>query len=160
MSAMFWMKPSVSAGFALGSLELLDKVLGITEHAYAKNKDISGGRFIQVLKIYRWHLLRAERCIPATLDQLGTLKHGIRTAERILESLAVEAADDLEGWYLGCSPANNIHRFANTLWAIIMALTAEVQENERLYPELKDAFDRERANYRKMKDEAEEAESL
>jgi hypothetical protein len=140
------------------SRELLDKVLGITERAYAENKDISGGRFIQVLKIYRWHLLRAERNIPAKLDELPTLKHGIRTAERILESLAVEEAEDFEGWHLGCNPANNIHRFANTLWAIIMALTAEVQENERLYSALKEEFDRERASYRKTKDAADEAE--
>jgi hypothetical protein len=137
------------------SLELLDKVLGITERAHAENKDISGGRFIQVLKIYRWHLQRVERGIPATLDQLGTLKHGIRTAEIILESLAVEEAEAIEGWYLGCAPQNNIHRFANTLWAIIMALTAEIQENERLYPALKPMFDRERSEYRRMKDEAE-----
>jgi hypothetical protein len=95
--------------------------------------------------------------IPATLDQLGTLKHGIRTAERILESLAVEEAEAIESWYLGCVPQNNIHRFANTLWVIIMALTAEVQENERLYPELKDSFDRDRSEYRAMKDAAEEA---
>jgi hypothetical protein len=142
------------------SLELLDKVLGITERAYASNKDISGGRFIQVLKIYRWHLIRAKKGIPATLDQLGTLKHGIRTAERILESLAIEEAEAIEGWYLGCVPQNNIHRFVNTLWAIIMALTAEVQENERLYPDLKEVFDRERAEYRRMKSEAEEAERI
>jgi hypothetical protein len=142
------------------SLELLDKVLGITERAYAENKDISGCRFIQVLKIYRWHLIRAKKGIPANLDELGTLKYGVRTAERILESLAVEEAEDLEGWYLGCNPANNIHRFANTLWAIIMGLTAEIQENERLYPELKDTFDRERASYRAAKDAADEADRL
>lgn len=39
-----------------------------------------------------------------------------------------------------------------------MALTAEIQENERLYPELETEFDLERARYRQMKDAAEEAD--
>jgi hypothetical protein len=41
-----------------------------------------------------------------------------------------------------------------------MALTAEVQETERLYPELKTEFDRERTSYRKMKEDAAEADHL
>jgi hypothetical protein len=136
------------------SLTILNSFLGVVEQNYVEEPDINGGRFIQVLKIYRWHLQRAARGIAATVDQLGTLKHGVRTAERILESLAVEDAEDLEGWYLGCNPANNIQRFANVLWSIIMALTAEIVETERQYPALKELFDNERAEYRRMKEAA------
>jgi len=136
------------------SLEILNKILAIVEHNHAKNKDIEAGRFIQVLQVYRLHLQRAQQGIIANLDQLPASKHGIRTAERILESLAVEEAEALEYWYLGCEPANNIHRFANTLWSIIMDLTAEIHEAELQHPALKKQFDDERASYRAMKDAA------
>lgn len=136
------------------SLAILNSFLGVVERDHAEEPDIDGGRFIQILKIYRWHLQRAAKGIAATRQQLGTLKHGVRAAERILESLAVEDAEDLEGWYLGCNPANNIQRFANVLWSIIMALTAEIVETERQYPERAEEFDRERAAYRKMKEAA------
>lgn len=142
------------------SLAILNSFLGVVERDHAENPDINGGRFIQVLKIYRQHLQRAAKGIAATVDQLGALKHGIRTAERILESLAVEDAEDLDGWYLGCDPANNIQRFANVLWTIIMGLTAEIVETERQYPALKELFDNERANYRKMKEAADEADRV
>lgn len=138
------------------SLAILNSFLGVIERDHAEEPDIDGGRFIQVLKIYRWHLQRTAKGIAATVDQLGTLKHGVRTAERILESLAVEDAEDLDGWYLGCNPANNIQRFANVLWSIIMALTAEIVETERQHPALKAEFDRERAAYRRMKEAANE----
>lgn len=136
------------------SLAILNSFLGIVEQNYAAEPDINGGRFIQTLKIYRWHLQRKELGQPAKLEQLGTLKHGIRTAERILESLAVQEAEDLDGWYLGCNPANNIQRFANVLWTIVIALTSEIVATERLYPALKEDFDREREQYRQMKEAA------
>jgi hypothetical protein len=142
------------------NLELLNSFLGAVEQYHAANPDIHSGRYIQVLTIYRWHLLRAKQQKAATLDELPTLKHGVRTAEIILHAIRDLEPEAFEDFYFGCNPQNQPQRFANSLWTIIMSLTMEIQENEHLYPELKDAFDRERAEYRRIKLEAEEAMSL
>jgi hypothetical protein len=44
-------------------------------------------RLILVLRIYEWQLRRYALNKPATLDQLGTLKHGIRTAEILINAI-------------------------------------------------------------------------
>jgi hypothetical protein len=115
-------------------------------------------RLILVLRIYEWQLRRYELNKPATVDQLGTLKHGIRTAEILINAIHENESEMMEGWLLGCKPKNQAQSLCSLLWQIVMALTQDVQETERLYPELKTEFDRERASYRKMKDAADEAE--
>jgi hypothetical protein len=115
-------------------------------------------RLILVLRIYEWQLRRYALNKPATLDQLGTLKHGIRTAEILIIAIHENEAEMMEGWRLWCKPKNQAQSLCSLLWQIVMALTAEVQETERLYPAFKDSFDRERASYRRMKDAADEAD--
>jgi hypothetical protein len=115
-------------------------------------------RLILVLQIYEWQLRRYALNRPATLDHLATLKHGIRTAEILINAIHENEAEMMEGWLLGCKPQNQAQSLCGLLWQIVMALTQEVQETERLYPELKTVFDRECASYRKMKDAADEAE--
>jgi hypothetical protein len=122
--------------------------------------DIDGSRFIMVLKIFKWQLIRRDRHIVVTLDELGTLKHGVRTAELVLENLHETEAESLEDWHFGCSPQNPAQNFANSVWTIILSFTAEISQIEAHHPHLKAEFDRERAAYRAMKDAAEEAESL
>jgi hypothetical protein len=117
-------------------------------------------RLILVLKIYEWQLRRYELKKLATLDQLGTLKHGIRIAEILINAIHENEAEMMKGWRLGCKPKNQAQSLCSLLWQIVMALTAEVVETERLYPELKPMFDRERVRYRQMKDAAEEAGQL
>jgi hypothetical protein len=117
-------------------------------------------RLILVLRIYEWQLRRFALNKPAALDQLGTLKHGIRTAEILINSIHENEAAMMEDWRLGCKPENQAQSLCSLLWQIVMALTAEVEENERLYPELKPIFDKERAQYRQMKDAADEANAL
>jgi len=122
------------------------------------NKEDGADRLILVLRIYEWQLRRYALNKPATLDQLGTLKHGIRTAEILINAIHENEAEMMEDWRLWCKPKNQAQSLCSLLWKIVTALTQEVQETERRYPELKDAFDSERASYRKMKDEAEEAD--
>jgi hypothetical protein len=114
-------------------------------------------RLIKVLKIYEWQLLRYKNLKPVNPDQMATLKHGIRTAELVLESIQENEAEMMQDWYLGCTPQNEAQKLANLLWQITMSFTAEVHENESLYPALKPMFDKERAEYRRMKEEADEA---
>jgi hypothetical protein len=121
------------------------------------NEEDGADRLILVLQIYEWQLLRYKNLKPVNPDQMATLKHGIRTAELILEDIQANQPEMMQNWYLGCTPQNEAQRLANTLWQITMAFTAEVQENESLYPALKPMFDRERAEYRRMKEAADEA---
>ena len=105
-------------------------------------------RYLLILQIREWQLKRRLRKIPLLLDQLGTLKHGIREAERFLHEIA------------NGEPKWVAEEIADILCAIILELTKEVVHTEERYPELKPEFDRERAQYRKMLAEAEEAERL
>ena len=137
---------------------LLDEFLRGAEQVQAEDPtDIDGSRYILLLKIFRWQLLRRERSKPAGLDDLGVLKTGIRNAELLLETVHTNEAAAMEGWHFGCNPKNAQQRFCNFIWMAVLSLTAEVIATERQHPQLKDAFDRERADYRKMKLEAEEA---
>ena len=115
---------------------------------------------ILVLRIYEWQLRRYALNKPATLNQLGTLKHGIRTAEILINAIHENESEMMGGWRLGCKPENQAQSLCSLLWQIVMALTQEVVETERRYPDRKLTFDRERAQYRQMKDEAEEAGAL
>jgi hypothetical protein len=111
-------------------------------------------RLILVLRIYEWQLRRSAKPKPVNPDEMATLKHGVRTAENLLHDIQENESEMMKDWYLGCSPQNQAQKLANLLWQIVMSFTQEIQENEALYPALKPMFDKERADYRKMKNEA------
>jgi hypothetical protein len=117
-------------------------------------------RLILVLRIYEWQLRRSAKPMPVNPDQMATLKHGVRTAENLLHDIQENEPAMMKDWYLGCTPQNQAQRLAHLLWEIVLELTKEIQANEALYPELKFAFDRERAKYRRMLEEAREAEAF
>ena len=121
------------------------------------NEEDGADRLILVLRIYEWHLRRYAQRKPATPDQIATLKHGIRQAEILLLDIFENEPAMMAGWYLGCIEKNEAQRLANLLSQLSLELTKEVIANEALYPALKPMFDRERAEYRRMKAEAEGA---
>lgn|ERR1700733_493011 len=121
------------------------------------NEEDGADRLIHVLRIYEWQLRRSAKPKPVNPDQMGTLKHGVRTAEILCHDIQENEPEMMKDWYLGCTPQNQAQKLANLLWQIVMAFTAEIQENEQLYPALKPMFDKERADYRAMKDAADEA---
>ena len=129
------------------------------DELYPDKKD-GADHLILVLKIYEWQLRRFALNKPATLDQLGTLKHGIRTAEIVINAIHENEAELMKDWRLWSKPKNQAQSLCSLLWQIVMSLAAEVQENEALYPELKAEFDKERAQYRQMKEAADEAMAL
>jgi hypothetical protein len=120
--------------------------------AYLKDKftvpSYESKTFMFILEIYRWQLRRRVRNIPLKLDQLDTLKTGVRNAEDFL--LMID----------GGSPRAVAEEIAEILRSIILELTKEIVVNEELYPHLKTAFDRERAEYRAMREAALEAERI
>jgi len=115
-------------------------------------------RLLMVLRIYEWQLVRFQRNLPATLDQLGTLKHGIRQGELLLVDIQENEPELMAGWDVGCSPSNDAQFLANLLWELILSLTKEIVQTEELHPGLKEQFDRERAEYRVMLSDALESE--
>ena len=123
-----------------------------------KTPDDSTQDLLLVLQIYEWQLLRKSKRIPLKLDQLSTLKHGIRLAERIHLSTIEAEPSLMAGWYAGYIPNNQPQMMANLLCELILEFTKEIVANEALYPELKFAFDRERAQYRTMLYDAQEAD--
>lgn len=149
---------SVDVGLAV-KIGVLEGFLEVVEAAHKESPEITTSRLILVLGVYRWHLRRRHKgsmkALP--LEHLDMVKTAIRNAESILHDLREEHAEEMAGWHLGCNPANRSQQFANALWRIVMDLTIEVQENERLYPELKPVFDRERKQYRKRLGESQEA---
>jgi hypothetical protein len=124
-------------------------------HELYPNKEDGADRLILVLQIYEWQLLRSAKPKPVNPDEMATLKHGVRTAELVLNAIQENEPARMQGWYLGCTPQNQAQKVANLLWEIVMSFTAEIQENEALYPALKPMFDGERAAYRRMLEEAE-----
>ena len=111
---------------------------------------------ILVLRIYEWQLRRYALNRPATLDELSTLKHGIGEAEILINAIHENEPASMQGWYIGCNPTNQAQRLCSLLWQLVMSLTQEIVETERQHPALKPAFDRERAEYRRLKNEAEQ----
>jgi hypothetical protein len=124
------------------------------------NEEDGADRLLMVLRIYEWHLVRYQTNLPATLDQLGTLKHGIRQGELLLLDIQENEPELMEGWRVGCTSTNEAQFLANLLWELIMSLTQEIVHTEELHPGLKAEFDRERAEYRVMLEDALEAEAL
>ena len=100
-------------------------------------------RLLMILKIYEWQQRRFILKRARGLDNLATLKHGVREAERFLEDFA-------DGKNL---PSDAIE----LVLSIILELTKEIIHTEELYPDMRFIFDRERAHYRTMKNEADEA---
>jgi hypothetical protein len=103
-------------------------------------------QLLLILEIYRWQLRRKVRSIPLKLDQLATLKTGVRNAENFMVMID------------GGSPRAVAEEIAEILRSIILELTKEIVVNEELYPHLKSAFDEERRAYRKMRNDAIEAD--
>jgi hypothetical protein len=118
------------------------------------NKEDGADRLLMVLQIYEWQLRRAKDRKPVNPDQMATLKHGIREAELLYSDIIENEAEEMSGWYAGCVPTNQAQRLCNLLCELILEFTQEVIANEALYPALKPMFDRERAQYRKLKEEA------
>lgn len=104
-------------------------------------------RYLLILQIREWQLKRHLKRVPVTLDELPTLKHGIRSAELFLEQIN------------GGEPRWVAGEIAGILCAVILEFTKEIVHTEELHPELKPAFDRERAQYRAMRADALEGES-
>jgi hypothetical protein len=102
-------------------------------------------RFLLILQIREWQLKRRLRKIPLKIDELSTLKTGIREAEIFLHEIA------------GGEPKWVAEEITEILCAVILELIKEVVHTEEALPHLKPYFDRERAEYRRMKLEAEEA---
>jgi hypothetical protein len=143
-------------------LNICDAYLAWVRELYPNEED-GADRLILVLRIYRWHLHRyAIHATPKalTLNQLQMFKTCIRTAELLIADIHENEPEMMSGWYMGCLTDNQAQRLANLMWEICLELTKEIQANEELYPDLKPAFDRERATYRRMKFEAEQAMSL
>ncbi|WP_433963852.1 hypothetical protein [Tunturiibacter gelidiferens] len=124
------------------------------------NEEDGAARLILVLQIYEWQLRRYKNLKPVNPDQMATLKHGIRTAELILDDIWENQQEMMQGWYLGCTPQNEAQRLANLLWQITLEFTKEIQANEQFYPALKPMFDKERVEYRKMLDDVREADRI
>lgn len=122
--------------------------------------DDGAERLLLVLRIYRWHIARYHENTAVTFDELMTLKHGIRETELLLEDIFESEPQRLQGWYHGRKPENQAQRLVNLLSELILELTKEIQANEDLFPELKFAFDRERAQYRASLEAAREAEQI
>ena len=124
------------------------------------NEEDGADRLLLVLRIYRWHLGRSGIHRPLSFDHLQMAKTGVRQAELILQDIQENEPELMNGWYAGCPASNQGQHLANLLCELILEFTQTIIANENLFPELKQAFDRERAEYRRMKHEAEKAESL
>ena len=123
------------------------------------NEEDGADRLITVLRIYRWQLRRyVKQAIPAplTLDQIQMYKTGIRISECLLEDINENEPEAMHGWYWGSHEQNQAQRLANILCDLIMEFTKEITEAELQHPALKKQFDDERAEYRAMKDAADQ----
>jgi hypothetical protein len=126
----------------------LNVVRAFTKHVQEQYPDptYESKKLLLVLQIYEWHLVRFSKKKACIFDELSTLKHGVRQAELFIVEIAENPSE------------SGTQLWAELLQAIVMDLTEEIAANEALYPEMKPAFDRERARYRQMKQDAEEAE--
>ena len=102
---------------------------------------------LQALTIYTDELERKAMGVAGDLDTLATIKKGIRTASRIIETMQDEAQQDIAGWYYGKKSENPVENLYGLLMQIVMELSLSVSFLEDDWPEMKAEFDQERQEY-------------
>jgi hypothetical protein len=95
-------------------------------------------RFLLILQIREWQLKRKLLNRLATLDDLQTLKHGHREAERFLLDIDKDSRKDV------------IAEIETILQLLGLEFFAEIQQIEEQHPERKAEFAQEREAYRLM----------
>jgi hypothetical protein len=141
------------------AIQLVDAYIKQIEDEYRGHED-EAGSLVLVLKIYKMSLRQKHKREVISPDMLATYKHGVRQAELLLNNLTENEPELMVGWYIGIEAQNAAQRLANILWELVLELTQQIMATEAMFPELKPAFDRERRQYRKMLEEAREAEAL
>ena len=138
------------------SLQILKAYIEYIKDLYKENP-AEASNLLLVLDIYKCHLMLLPKRKAASGETLQMFKHGVRMAGNLIEEIIENEPLRAQGWYWGCTPTNQVQRLANILCEIIMELTKIIAANEALYPHLKDAFDRERAEWYAMAEAAREA---
>ena len=138
------------------SLRLVNSYI---EHVRAVYPNLNNGadRLVLILRIYRLSLRRRMKPSAARIEILASLKHAIREAELLLEDIWENESQMMAGWFWGIEPNNPAQQLANLLWEVVMSLTQEAMAIEATFPGMREVFDREREQYRKMKSGSEEA---
>jgi hypothetical protein len=139
------------------SLRLIKLYIKHIEELFADDpKDAEN--LLMVLQCYKHSLLRRSKPHAVDFDWLWLLKHNLRQAENILVEILEDGPDLMAGWFMGRKATNPAQHLSNVLTELILEFTKEIVQTEAMFPELKPAFDRERSEYRRMKEEAEEAQ--
>ena len=138
------------------SLRLVNSYIEHVRAVYP-NLDNGADRLVLILRIYRLSLRRRMKPSAARLDILASLKHAIRDAELLLEDIWENESQMMAGWLWGIPANNPAQQLANLLWEVVMSLTQEAMAIEATFPGMREVFDREREQYRKMKSGSEEA---
>ena len=138
------------------SLRLVDSFIEHVKAVYP-NLDNGADRLVLILRIYRLSLRRRMNPSATRIEILASLKHGIREAELLLEDIWENESQMMAGWLWGIPANNPAQQLANLLWEVVMTLTQEVMAIEAMFPGMRQGFDREREQYRKMKSDSEEA---
>ena len=138
------------------SLRLVNSYIEHVRAVYP-NLDNGADRLVLILRIYRLSLRRRLKPSAARLEILASLKHAIREAELLLEDIWENESQMMAGWFWGIEPNNPAQQLANLLWEVVMSLTQEAMAIEATFPGMREVFDREREQYRKMKSDSEEA---
>jgi hypothetical protein len=128
--------------------------------AFIKEQDSTAEtrELLLILSIYRHMLIeRNKRQKLGNFRWLLTLKHGIRRAEIFFDQVVTDYPSKMAGWFAGCEAYNDQQELASLLCDLIMELSIEVSAIEAKFSEMNPAFDRERAAYRKMKEEVDGA---
>jgi len=98
--------------------------------------DYLAGRYLSILQIREWQLKRKLLGKVATLNNLETLKHGHRSAEKFHLDIS------------GGSPQETVHEISEILQSIALEFHAEIVQIESQHPQLRAEFAREREEYR------------
>ena len=138
------------------SLRLVNSYIEHVRAVYP-NLDNGADRLVLILRIYRLSLRRRMKPSAARIEILASLKHAIREAELLLEDIWENESQMMAGWFWGIEPNNPAQQLANLLWEVVMSLTQEAMAIEATFPGMREVFDREREQYRKMKSDSEEA---
>ena len=104
----------------------------VSANAYYAN------RYLLILKIREWQLRRKLLSRVATLEDLQTLKHGHREAERFLLDIDQGSRKDV------------IAEIESILQLVGLEFFAEIQQIESQHPERRAEFAQEREAYRLM----------
>jgi hypothetical protein len=86
-------------------------------------------------------LLRTKLKIATDLSDLSDIRQRVQDAASLIQDMAHNEPELMQGWYHGATPLNKAHALASLLARIMIEAMGVIEDFETKYPELKSLLD-------------------